>query len=278
MHSSCCSHAHTPRPRHAGPRQGAAVHPPYPVYAAVRAGRVWACALAQLHAYPACSYSSEVGNASTVLGFIGTPWTLAAYSVEGAADKHCHKTKLLMNQQPAVLHALLAHLAENLGVYACHQIECGAQVVQLFDSWAHHLSPGQFAEFSLPYAERVMAIVRAKHPNVPLIFHANGSAGKERLMRGCSADVKGLDWATDMRDARAIFGDKAVLQGNVDPQVLFGPEAAIKAAVAECVAGAGQRHILNVGHGVAQGTPEEAVGLFCELARASRYDAPVAAR
>jgi hypothetical protein len=167
-----------------------------------------------------------------VLGFVGTPWTLAAYAVEGGADKSCTRTKALMTHQPAVLHALLAHLADALGAYAAHQVDCGAQVVQLFDSWAHHLSPAQFREFSLPYAERVMAAVRARHPGVPLIFHANGSAGKERAMAGCSADVLGLDWATDMRDARATFGAAAVLQGNVDPQLLFGPEAVIRAAVA----------------------------------------------
>ena len=212
-----------------------------------------------------------------MLGFIGTPWTLAAYAVEGGAEKSCTRTKALMHHAPHVLHALLAHLAESLGAYAIHQIDAGAQVVQLFDSWAHHLSPDQFREFSLPYAERVMAAVRARHPAVPLIFHANGSAGKERAMAACSADVLGLDWATDMRDARATFGASAVLQGNVDPQLLFGPEAVVRAAVADCVAAAGRHHILNVGHGVAQGTPEEAVALFCERARAARYEAPAPA-
>ena len=213
-----------------------------------------------------------MGAASTVLGFVGTPWTLAAYAVEGGADKSCTRTKVMMTQQPAVLHALLAHLADALGAYAAHQVDAGAQVVQLFDSWAHHLSPAQFREFSLPYAERVMAAVRARHPHVPLIFHANGSAGKERAMAPCTADVLGLDWGTDMRDARALLGPSAVLQGNVDPQLLFGPEDVIAAAVRDCVAAAGPHHILNVGHGVAQGTPEAAVALFCELARAARYD------
>jgi uroporphyrinogen decarboxylase len=215
---------------------------------------------------------AEVGAASTVLGFIGTPWTLAAYSVEGGAEKSCTRTKAMMTHAPLVLHALLAHLADALVVYACHQIDAGAQVVQLFDSWAHHLSPDQFREFSLPYAERVLAGVRARHPHVPLIFHANGSAGKERAMSACTADVLGLDWGTDMRDARALLGPTAVLQGNVDPQLLFGPEEVIRAAVRDCVAAAGRHHILNVGHGVAQGTPEASVALFCELARAARYD------
>ncbi len=156
----------------------------------------------------------EVAGQSTLLGFIGTPWTLAAYAVEGKADRHCRQTKTMMARQPAVLHALLAALSDALITYVCYQIHSGAQVcrgflsfnarlnlrvhlvqietaamprlvmskgvmfnlqvVQLFDSWAHHLSPDQFAEFSLPYAERVISGVRAKHPDVPLIFHANG--------------------------------------------------------------------------------------------------------
>jgi len=208
-----------------------------------------------------------------VLGFVGTPWTLAAYAIEGGGSKECALAKRMMFSQPATLHALLAHLAEAIGAYAIHQIDSGAQVVQLFDSWAHHLSPAQFSAFSLPYAERVMAIVRACHPHTPLIFHANGSAGKEgAIAAGCTADVVGLDWASDMARTRATFGRTAVLQGNVDPQVLFGDEESIHAAVAECIAAAGPgHHILNVGHGVPQGTPEGNVKLFCDLARQATY-------
>ena len=133
------------------------------------------------------------GSGATLLGFIGTPWTLAAYSVEGKAERNCRRTKGMMFNSPAVLHALLAHLSDALVEYACYQIEAGAQVVQLFDSWAHHLSPEQFAEFSLPYAERVMAGVRARHPHVPLIFHANGGAGKHAQLAACSAGEGGDD-------------------------------------------------------------------------------------
>lgn len=217
----------------------------------------------------------EVGTASTVLGFVGTPWTLAAYAVEGRADKHCMATKTMMRRDPALLHALLAHLTDALVAYVVHQVDCGAQVVQLFDSWAHHLSPSQFAEFSLQYAEKVIAGVRAVRPDTPLILHANGGTGKLGLLSASAADVVGLDWATSMADARATFGTSRTLAGNVDPMELFGGEAAIKAAVEACLVDADAggaargRHILNVGHGVAQGTPEEAVALFCELARGS---------
>ena len=213
---------------------------------------------------------AEVDGKSTLLGFIGTPWTLAAYSVEGKADKNCRATKSIMFNNPEILHAFLAHLAEALGEYACYQIEAGAQVVQLFDSWAHHLSPEEFAVYSLPYAERVMAIVRARHPGVPLIFHGNGGTGKHSLMANCTADVIGLDWWSNIGEVRKEYGPNRTIQGNVDPMVLFGKEDAIKAAVTDCLLKAGpQRHILNVGHGVIEGTPEESVGLFCELARQS---------
>jgi uroporphyrinogen decarboxylase len=213
---------------------------------------------------------AEVNNQSTLLGFIGTPWTLAAYAVEGKADKNCRQTKSMMFSNPEILHAFLDHLAVALGEYACYQIEAGAQVVQLFDSWAHHLSPQQFAEFSLPYAEKVMKIVRARHPTVPLIFHGNGGTGKESIMAQSTADVLGLDWACDMAIARQLYGADRTLQGNVDPTVFFGTEQAIRDATTDCLLRAGaQRHILNVGHGVIEGTPEESVALFCELARQS---------
>lgn len=160
------------------------------------------------------------------------------------------RAQTMMLRDPALLHSILDHFADAIAVYAIHQIDCGAQVVQLFDSWAHHLSPSQFSEFSMPYAQRVLDTVKAarpdvrsvplplpalasqrmrtppslteparglrkrqvtvrrvRRPQVPLIFHANGGTGKlERIAAECKADVIGLDWATDMAEARRIFG------------------------------------------------------------------------
>eukprot|EP00245_Coleochaete_scutata_P005280 TRINITY_DN18723_c0_g1_i1.p1 TRINITY_DN18723_c0_g1~~TRINITY_DN18723_c0_g1_i1.p1 ORF type:complete len:433 (+),score=76.95 TRINITY_DN18723_c0_g1_i1:44-1300(+) len=216
------------------------------------------------------SLRKEIDNETTLLGFVGAPWTLAAYAIEGIAEKSCSKTKQMMGRDPATLHALLNHLTDALIVYVCHQIDSGAQVMQLFDSWAHHLSGAQFEEFAMPYAERVMAGVRALRPGTPLIYHLNGNAGKLTRMASTSADVVGLDWYHDLTEARSILGTHRVLQGNVDPAVLFWGEDAIRAEVSKCLAeGGGRHHILNVGHGVMQGTPEEAVALFCQLARES---------
>ncbi|CAM6026861.1 unnamed protein product [Sphagnum balticum] len=218
------------------------------------------------------SLRQEVEGKATLIGFVGTPWTLAAYAMEGGADKSLVKTKTIMLQEPEVLHALLAHFTEALAVYICHQIDSGAQIIQLFDSWAHHLSPKQFTTFSWPYVEQVISKVKAQRPDVPLIFHANGGTGKLHIIaqRHHQDVVVGLDWATEMHQARSLFGDKAVLQGNVDPMILFGTEDVIREAVEQCIRDAGMRHhILNVGHGVIQGTPEEAVKFFCQLARDS---------
>jgi len=213
------------------------------------------------------------GSDATLLGFVGTPWTLAAYAIEGKAERDCKNTKIMMMQDPQLLHQILSHFADAIAVYACHQIECGAQIVDLFDSWSHHLSPAQASEFSHPYAQRVMDAVKAKYPDTPLMFHANGGTGKfNRIREEISADVIGLDWACDMSDARSVFGRKQTLQGNVDPMILFGDQETIRAAVKDCVGQAGQRHILGVGHGVIQGTPEESVGIFCDAARQSVYE------
>lgn len=210
------------------------------------------------------------GTEATLLGFVGTPWTLAAYAMEGKADRDCKETKKIMYNNPEVLHVFLNHLTEAIIVYAGYQIESGAQIIQLFDSWAHHLSPEQFAEFSLPYAERITAALKAKYPHVPVILHANGGTGKLALMRSTASDVVGLDWAVDMSEARQVLGSNVKVQGNVDPMILFGKEQAIIDATNKVLLQAGPRgHILNVGHGVVQGTPEANVGLFCELARQS---------
>ena len=214
---------------------------------------------------------AEVDNKATVLGFIGTPWTLAAYAIEGKVDRHCTKTKQMMMNNPVLLHAVLSHLADELADYVCYQIESGAQVVQLFDSWAHHLSPEQFAEFSAPYAQRIIDHVKAKYPDTPLIFHANGGTGKFGEMAGLTSDVLGFDWACTMGDARAFYGKDRTLQGNVDPMVLFGSPEKIEEETKRCLAQAGERHILNVGHGVVQGTPEEHVGVFIDVAKKTSF-------
>jgi uroporphyrinogen decarboxylase len=211
----------------------------------------------------------ETEGRATLLGFVGAPFTLVAYAVEGQANRHCINTKKMMMNAPEVLHAALDNLAVAIGEYACHQIDCGAQSVQFFESWAHHLSPAQFEVFAKPYVDRAMAYVKARHPDVPVMYYANGGSSYLDLQRDMQADVISLDWAVDMGAARRTLGENRLVQGNVDPTVLFGTPAQIREAVQANIAEAGGkgRHILNLGHGVIQGTPEAAVDAFVRAAK-----------
>jgi uroporphyrinogen decarboxylase len=141
----------------------------------------------------------------------------------------------------------------------------------VFDSWGGQLPPRDWDRWSGPYLTRMIATVKARHPRVPLTLYANGSGGLLERMGGTGADVIGLDWTVDMADARRRLGDVSV-QGNVDPTVLFAERGAIEAAVRDCLLKAGPRgHILNLGHGVLVGTPEEAVAHMFELSKTIKY-------
>ncbi|MBD2195181.1 MULTISPECIES: uroporphyrinogen decarboxylase [Calothrix] len=210
----------------------------------------------------------EVGNESTVLGFVGAPWTLAAYAVEGKGSKTYSIIKNMAFSDPTILHQFLAKLADAIAVYARYQIDCGAQVVQMFDSWAGQLSPQDYDTFALPYQKRVFEQVKQTHPDTPLILLVSGSAGVLERMAKSGADVVTVDWAVDMADARARLGKHVKVQGNLDPGVLFGSKAFIRDRILDTVRKAGNwGHILNLGHGVLPETPEENVAFFFETAK-----------
>ncbi|MDM9380737.1 uroporphyrinogen decarboxylase [Chlorogloeopsis sp. ULAP01] len=210
----------------------------------------------------------EVGNKSTVLGFVGAPWTLAAYAVEGKGSKTYSVIKNMAFSQPAILHQLLTKLADAIAIYVRYQIDCGAQVVQMFDSWAGQLSPQDYEIFALPYQKRVFEQVKATHPDTPLILLVSGSAGLLERMAQSGADVLTIDWTVDMADARARLGKNVKVQGNLDPGVLFGSKEFIRDRILDTVRKAGNRgYILNLGHGVLPETPEENVAFFFETAK-----------
>ncbi|MCC5635151.1 uroporphyrinogen decarboxylase [Nostoc sp. CHAB 5844] len=210
----------------------------------------------------------EVGNKSTVLGFVGAPWTLAAYAVEGKGSKTYSVIKNLAFSDPAILHQLLTKLADAIAVYARYQIDCGAQVVQMFDSWAGQLSPQDYDTFALPYQRRVFQQIKQTHSNTPLILLVSGSAGVLERMAQSGADIVTVDWAVDMADARARLGKHVKVQGNLDPGVLYGSKEFIRDRIHDTVRKAGNwGHILNLGHGVLPDTPEENVAFFFETAK-----------
>ena len=210
----------------------------------------------------------EVGNEATVLGFVGAPWTLAAYAVEGKSSKNYSIIKGMAFAEPAMLHQLLNHLADGIATYVRYQIDCGAQLVQMFDSWAGQLSPMDYRTFALPYQQQVVRQVKQTHPDTPLILYISGSAGVLELMGESGVDVVSVDWTVDMADARRRLGPEMKVQGNVDPGVLFGSKPFIRDRILDTVQKAGHSgHILNLGHGILPGTPEENAAHFFATAK-----------
>jgi uroporphyrinogen decarboxylase len=210
----------------------------------------------------------EVGNQSTVLGFVGAPWTLAAYAVEGKGSKTYSVIKGMAFSEPAILHQLLGKLADAIAVYVRYQIDSGAQVVQMFDSWAGQLSPQDYETFALPYQQRVVKQVKETHPDTPLILLVSGSAGVLERMAHSGVDIVSVDWTVDMAEARQRLGWDMKVQGNMDPGVLFGSQEFIRDRVLDTIRKAGNRgHIFNLGHGVLPGTPEDNVRFFFETAK-----------
>lgn len=211
--------------------------------------------------------SEEAEKANTsLIGFVGAPFTLAAYTIEGKSSKACLETKKLMMADEVgsnmAMSQFLDKLANMIGQYGCHQIECGAQVIQVFESWAHQLSPTGFEKFAKPAAQKAIKIIKDKHPDVPVIYFANGGSSYLELQRDMGCDMIAVDWSVDMAEARKILGPDVPVSGNIDPTILFGTKEQIEQAVRDCIdkAGGPGKHLLNLGHGVMQGTPEEAVG------------------
>lgn len=211
--------------------------------------------------------SKEAEEANTsLIGFVGAPFTLASYTIEGKSSKNCLETKKMMMADEVgsdkAMSEFLDKLAVMIGRYACHQIECGAQVIQIFESWAHQLTPKGFEQFAKPAAKKAIQIIKEKHPDVPVIYFANGGSSYLELQRDMGSDMIAVDWSVDMAQARDILGPDIAISGNLDPTILFGSKEQIEEAVRDCIdkAGGPGKHLLNLGHGVMQGTPEEAVG------------------
>jgi uroporphyrinogen decarboxylase len=210
-----------------------------------------------------------------LIGFSGSPWTLACYMVEGAGSSDYRLVKSLMYSRPDLMHTLLAVNADAVAAYLNAQIDAGAQAVMLFDSWGGVLADGAFQEFSLAYTARVLAQLQrngADGTPVPRIVFTKGGGLWLEAMRGLDCEVLGVDWTVNLAKARALVGDgpqAKALQGNIDPNVLFAPPARIEAEVAKVLqsfgkphadrASTGPTHIFNLGHGISQFTPPDHV-------------------
>lgn len=210
----------------------------------------------------------EVGNQATVLGFVGAPWTLAAYAIEGKSSKDYTVIKSMAFNEPAMLHEFLGKLADAIATYVRYQIDSGAQVMQMFDSWAGQLSPQDYDTFALPYQQRIVQQVKETHPDTPLILYISGSAGVLERMGKSGVDIVSVDWTVDMAEARQRLGANIGVQGNVDPCALFGSKEFIRDRILDTIRKAGRsKHILNLGHGILPNTPEENAAFFFETAK-----------
>jgi len=191
-----------------------------------------------------------------LIGFAGTPATLATYLVEGGSAKHFTAFRTLLHRDPRAARKLLAWLEEVTLRYVTLQVEAGVQAIQLFDSWGGELSPRDFEAFCAPGLRRIVAAIRAL--GVPAIFFARGP------MREVGATAYGVDWTVDLRAARA----RGPVQGNLDPAVLFAPPDAIEAAVGDMVRGIARTGlVVNLGHGIWPGTPVEGAKAFIRAAQ-----------
>ncbi|XKH00055.1 uroporphyrinogen decarboxylase [Marinobacter nauticus] len=210
----------------------------------------------------------ELNGRVPLIGFSGSPWTLATYMIEGGSSKTFSEAKKLMYGQPEVMHRLLDHLADSVIDYLNGQIKAGAQAVQIFDTWGGVLSHWAYEEFSLRYMRKIVAGLtrESEGRHVPVIlFTKNGGQWLETIAdSGC--DAVGLDWTTDIANARARVGDKVVLQGNMDPAMLYAPKERIREEVAYILEryGSGPGHIFNLGHGITPDVDPEHAGAFIE--------------
>ncbi|TQV88952.1 uroporphyrinogen decarboxylase [Aliikangiella coralliicola] len=196
----------------------------------------------------------ELDGKVPLIGFSGSPWTLATYMVEGGTTKNFGLIKGMMFEQPQLMHQLLETLAQSVTAYLNAQIESGAQAVMIFDTWGGVLSTQNYQGFSLNYMQQIISGLKRTHDGnqIPVTMFTKGGAGWLEQMVESGADCLGLDWTVDIDQARARVGDKVALQGNMDPCVLYSNPQRIKEEVADILAkfGNGCGHVFNLGHGI----------------------------
>ena len=210
----------------------------------------------------------ELDGRVPLIGFSGSPWTLATYMVEGGSSKTFSKIKAMMYNRPDLLHKILNVLADSVSVYLSAQIQAGAQAVMIFDTWGGSLSPAAYKEFSLAYMSRIVGKLKADASTLdtPVVLFTKGGGQWLEVMADSGCDALGLDWTTDLSDARTRVGDRVALQGNIDPCVLYASPEQIEQEVAKVLAsfGNGNGHVFNLGHGIHPEVDPEHAGALIE--------------
>ena len=202
-----------------------------------------------------------------LIGFAGSPWTLATYMVEGKGSKNFRAIKELIYTSPKDAHILLDKLARTVATYLSATIEAGAQAVQIFDTWGGILPPDEFKEFSLRYIQQVLTLLNKN--NAPTIVFCKDSGHSLEAIADSGCDVVGLDWSMDIGKARMLIGSQVALQGNLDPTMLYAPPERIRDGVKKVLDkyGKGSGHIFNLGHGILPDIPVEHAKAFVQAVK-----------
>ncbi len=208
----------------------------------------------------------ELDGRVPLIGFSGSPWTLATYMVEGGSTKNFSRIKGMMFDRPDLMHKLLDKVADSVIAYVNAQVAAGAQAAMIFDTWGGVLSPRDYQEFSLNYMQKIVqGLVReSEGRKVPVILFTKGGGQWLDKMSQTGCDALGVDWTTDLSDARASVGGRVALQGNVDPSILYAAPERIREEVARVLEsyGHGNGHVFNLGHGIHPDVnPEHAAAL-----------------
>jgi uroporphyrinogen decarboxylase len=202
-----------------------------------------------------------------IIGFVGAPFTLASYMVEGGASKSFLKTKKLMFGSETMWRRLMGKLVDVLGAFAGLQVGAGARVIQVFDSWVGALSPEDYVRYVQPYSRALIERIRSE--GVPVIHFATGTGGFFRELHAAGGDVIGVDWRVNIDQAWMDIGYRSAIQGNLDPVALFAPLAELRTKVTDLLRRTGTRpgHIVNLGHGILPETPVENVKAVVQIVR-----------
>ncbi|VAW65721.1 Uroporphyrinogen III decarboxylase [hydrothermal vent metagenome] len=196
----------------------------------------------------------ELNGSVPLIGFSGSPWTLATYMIEGSGSKTFSKAKTMLFDQPELAHALLEKVAESVTSYLNAQVAAGAQALMIFDTWGGSLNPEMYQVFSLDYMQKIVSSLTRESDGrqVPVVLFTKGGGQWLNKMADTGCDALGLDWTTNIGDAKAAVGDRVALQGNMDPNTLYASADVIRSEAAKILQdfGPGEGHVFNLGHGI----------------------------
>jgi len=201
-----------------------------------------------------------------LIGFAGSPWTLACYMVEGGSSRDFKRILQMHYSEPETIHLLLGKLAQALTLYLEEQVNSGADVLMIFDTWGGILTTQGYQHFSLHYLKKIVNDLKAKHPQIPVILFTKGGGLWLQEMAATGCDALGLDWTCELGAAKARVGHQVALQGNLDPSVLLSHPECIRSQVKQVLAsyGTGSGHVFNLGHGITPDVPPEHVAAMIE--------------